>query len=178
MRENSIQNNGLVNGGLKKKITFKPVGVIRTPHNDPSQTPIQPVFAKGIRGTVEIFPDYTDGLQDLEGFSHIYLIYYFDRIKQVKLKVWPYLENRERGVFATRSPQRPNTLGLSLVHLVGINGNVLEVEDIDILNGTPLLDIKPYVYRFDSRVHTRSGWLDRIPDKLAVLLGSRRRKRR
>jgi tRNA-Thr(GGU) m(6)t(6)A37 methyltransferase TsaA len=158
---------------MKKKIVFQLIGIIRTPHTDPSQTPIQPVFAKGIRGTVEIFSDYVDGLQDLEGFSHVYLFYYFDRAEQVKMKVRPFLQDKEHGVFATRSPQRPNPLGMSLVRLIGINGNILEVEDIDILDGTPLLDIKPYISRFDSRDPARSGWQDDIPDEMAMRLGSR-----
>ena len=163
---------------MKKKYIFQPIGVIRTPHKDLSQTPIQSVFSKDIRGSVEIIPDYVDGLQDLDGFSHIYLFYYFDRSTQVKMKVKPYLDVDVRGVFATRAPHRPNKIGMSLVRLLEIRDNVLEVEDIDILDGTPLLDIKPYIKRYDSRKHVRSGWQDNVPDDIAFSLGRRDKQTR
>ena len=145
---------------------FLPIGVIHSPHKDLSQTPIQPIFSKGIQGLVKIIPDYVDGLQDLDGFSHIYLFYYFDRSTQVKMKVKPYLDSDVRGIFATRAPHRINTIGMSLVRL-------LEIEDVDILDGTPLLDIKPYIKRYDSREHVRSGWQDNVPDDIAFSLGRR-----
>ena len=152
---------------------FLPIGVIHSPHKDLSQTPIQPIFSKGIQGLVEIIPDYVDGLHDLDGFSHIYLFYYFDRSTQVKMKVKPYLDSDVRGIFATRAPHRINKIGMSLVRLLEIRGNVLEIEDIDILDGTPLLDIKPYIKRYDSREHVRSGWQDNVPDDIAFSLGRR-----
>ena len=152
---------------------FLPIGVIHSPHKDLSQTPIQPIFSKGIQGLVEIIPDYVDGLHDLDGFSHIYLFYYFDRSTQVKMKVKPYLDSDVRGIFATRAPHRPNKIGMSLVRLLEIRGNVLEIEDIDILDGTPLLDIKPYIKRYDSREHVHSGWQDNVPDDIAFSLGRR-----
>ena len=157
----------------RQEYIFQPIGIIHTPHQDLSQTPIQPVFSKGVRGTVEIFSEYVDGLKDLDGFSHIYLLYYFDRSTQVKMKVKPYLDVNVRGVFATRAPHRPNKIGMSLVQLLEIRNNILEVEDVDILDGTPLLDIKPYIKRFDSREDVRSGWQDDIPDDIAFPRGRR-----
>lgn len=159
---------------MKKSVyTFNQIGIIHTPHKKPSQTPIQPVFAKGIKGSVELFPEYIDALQDLDGFSHIHLLYYFDRSTKTKLKVKPYLEDNIHGIFATRATQRPNKIGMSLVRLLKIQKNILKVEDIDILDGTPLLDIKPYIARFDMRAEVRSGWQDDIFDDLANLRGKR-----
>ncbi len=152
---------------------FKPIGIIRTPHVETSQTPIQPVFAKGIPGTVEVFPEYVDGLMDLDKFSHLYLLYYFNRAKETKLKVKPYLEDELHGIFATRAPHRPNKIGISVVKLLKIEKNILHIEDVDILNGTPLLDIKPYIARFDTRDEVRSGWQDEIPEDAANLRGKR-----
>jgi len=152
---------------------WKPIGVIRSPHTRAEETPIQPVYANGIPGRVEVFPEYERGLQDLEGFSHIYLLYVFDRAEGSRLEVTPFLEDRPHGVFATRAPSRPNPLGLSLVRLVRREGWVLHVEDIDILDGTPLLDIKPYSARFDSREGVRSGWQDAIDEKTAQARGRR-----
>ncbi len=152
---------------------FKPIGIIRTPHVETSQTPIQPVFAKGIPGTVEVFPEYVDGLMDLDKFSHLYLLYYFNRAKETKLKVKPYLEDELHGIFATRAPHRPNKIGISVVKLLKIEKNILHIEDVDILNGTPLLDIKPYIARFDTRDEVRSGWQDEIQDDTADVRGKK-----
>ncbi len=152
---------------------IRQIGVINTPHKDPHKTPIQPVFAKGMRGTVTVDPEYADGLLDLDGFSHIYLIYYFHRCKDVKLIVKPYLDDTDRGLFATRAPCRPNPLGISIVRLLSISGNILHVEDVDILDATPLIDIKPYSRRFDLHEHARSGWQDDIEDGAAEILGRR-----
>lgn len=152
---------------------LKSIGIINSPHVESSQTPIQPVFAKGIQGTVEVFPEYEDGLMDLDEFSHIYLLYYFDRAKETKLKVKPYLEDKLHGIFATRAPNRPNKIGISVVKLLKIERNILHVEDLDILDGTPLLDIKPYIARFDSRDNVRSGWQDDITDDEASNRGKR-----
>jgi tRNA-Thr(GGU) m(6)t(6)A37 methyltransferase TsaA len=156
-----------------KKIVFHPIGVISTPFKKLSEIPIQPVFAKGIKGTVTIEPSYTDGLRDLNGFSHIYLFYCFHKWKEMKLIVKPYLENKEHGVFATRAVSRPNPLGFSLVKLVSIEKSELRIEDVDILNGTPLIDIKPYIKRFDSRKDVRSGWQNCIDDTVANARGRR-----
>jgi tRNA-Thr(GGU) m(6)t(6)A37 methyltransferase TsaA len=147
---------------------LKPIGVIRTPFKVPTGTPIQPVFADGAKGTVEVFEAYTTGLKDLDGFDRIWLIYWFDRVSQVNLTVKPFLDTVERGLFATRAPCRPNPLGMSCVRLLKIEGNVLHVADVDILDGTPLVDIKPYSPRFDNYPAERSGWLDSVtPEKPA-----------
>ena len=152
---------------------FRPIGTLSSPHKDAAKTPIQPVFARGIEGTVTLQPEYSDGLMDLEGFSYIYLLYVFHKARQTKLRVQPFLEDKERGVFATRAPCRPVKLGFSLVKLVRIEANVLHIEDVDILDGTPILDIKPYIKRFDSRENVRSGWQDEIPQETAEVRGRR-----
>jgi len=155
------------------EFVFYSIGVVRSPHADPRKTPIQPVFARGVPGTVIVDPDYADGLADLEGFSHIYLFYVFHKTRETRLTVRPFLEDATHGVFATRAPCRPNKLGLSLVKLISIEGNVINVEDIDILDGTPVIDIKPYIVRFDARDDARSGWQEKIPDDAAALRGRR-----
>jgi tRNA-Thr(GGU) m(6)t(6)A37 methyltransferase TsaA len=137
------------------------------------KTPIQPVYAKGIQGTVEIFPEYAEGLRDINGFSHIYLIYYFHRAKPSRMIAKPYLEDAFHGVFATRTPHRPNPIGFSVVHLLACKENSLHIEDVDILDGTPLLDIKPFISRFDLRENVKDGWQEHIDDDLAYLRGSR-----
>jgi tRNA-Thr(GGU) m(6)t(6)A37 methyltransferase TsaA len=154
-------------------LTYKPIGMIRSPHKRVEDTPIQPVFAQGVPGRVEVLPEFEAGLRDLEGFSHIFLIYLFDRAGPVRLEVIPYLGDQPRGLFATRAPSRPNPLGLSLVRLLKREGRVLYIEDVDILDGTPLLDIKPYIARFDSRADSRSGWQDEIDDETATRKGRR-----
>jgi tRNA-Thr(GGU) m(6)t(6)A37 methyltransferase TsaA len=154
-------------------IEYTPIGVIRSPHTRAEETPIQPVFAEGIPGRVELSPEYERGLRDIEGFSHLYLLYAFDRAEPPCLEVVPFLGTKPRGVFATRAPCRPNALGLSLVRLVRREGRVLHVEDVDILDRTPLLDIKPYVGRFDSRDGARGGWHDEIDDETAWVRGRR-----
>jgi tRNA-Thr(GGU) m(6)t(6)A37 methyltransferase TsaA len=148
---------------------YRTIGVIYSPHKDPAGTPIQPTAALGIQGKVEVLPQYRKGLQDLIGFSHIILLYHFDRVRETKLLVKPFLDNELRGVFATRAPARPNPIGFSIVHLIDIEENILHIEDVDILDGTPLLDIKPYVDKFDVRRSEKQGWLDsnlgRLPGK-------------
>lgn len=153
--------------------TYKPIGVIRSPHTRAENVPIQPVYARGIRGRVELLAEYEAGLRDLEGFSHIHLIYEFHQAAAPRLEVVPFLGKEARGIFATRAPSRPNPLGLSLVHLLGREGAVLHIEDVDILDGTPLLDIKPYVGRFDSREGARCGWQDEIDEETARQRGRR-----
>ena len=142
-----------------KDIHYSPIGVIRSPFKETTGMPIQPTGAQGIRGTVEMALDYADGLKDLEGFSHIHLIYHFHLSEGFSLEVKPYLDDAMRGVFATRAPKRPNALGLSVVRLVAVEGRILHIEDVDIVDGTPLLDIKPYVPEFDDRAAERIGWL-------------------
>ena len=155
---------------------FRPIGTIYSPHKETSTIPIQPVFCKDIEGRIVLETEYAEGLRGLEGFSHIYLFYYFHESGKVCLQLKPYLSDREQGIFATRAPHRPNKLGMSLVRLVNIQENVLHVKDIDILDGTPLFDIKPYIQRFDSRENTRSGWQDTIPDDVATSRGVREYK--
>ena len=155
------------------KIIFHPIGVIHSPHKVMSKTPIQPVFCSDIKGTVVLDAEYADGLKDLQGFSHIYLFYYFHQSQKTCLRLKPYLSDQEHGIFATRAPHRPNKLGMSLVRLMKIKDTILHVKDIDILDGTPLFDIKPYIQRFDSRENTRSGWQDTIPDDVASVRGLR-----
>lgn len=146
-------------------IRFKPIGTIHSPFKEPKGTPIQPRRGKGIKGTIEVLPEYVDGLSDLDGFSHIILIYCFHRSSGFKLKVVPFLDDTERGLFATRAPFRPNPIGLSIVRLVKIDGAELYIEDLDIIDGTPLLDIKPYIPRFDQDEDIRIGWLTGKQDK-------------
>jgi len=157
----------------RTKFIFHAIGVVQSPHTDPSKTLIQPVFAQDAKGKVILDPGYSDGLVDLEGFSNIYLFYVFHKTKETKLTVRPFLEETTHGVFATRAPCRPNKLGFSLVKLISIEGNVLNVEDLDILDATPVIDIKPYIARFDTRDEVRSGWQDGVPDDTAALRGRR-----
>ena len=140
-------------------ISYRPIGIIHSPFKTPEGTPIQPTGAKDVEGTVELFTEYTEGLDDLAGFSHIYLFYHFHLSKKFSLKVTPFLDNRKRGLFATRAPSRPNPIGLSVVRLVGITGGILKVRDIDVVDGTSLLDVKPYVPEFDIRKVERIGWI-------------------
>lgn len=148
-------------------IQLEPIGAIHSPFTEPAGTPVQAVAADGAPGRIELFPEYAEGLKDLEGFSHIILLYHFHRARPPQLVVTPFLDDERHGVFATRAPARPNGIGLSVVRLVRIEGTSLEVRDVDILDGTPLLDIKPYVPAFDVRDAERPGWLadtlDRLP---------------
>lgn len=149
-------------------ICFRPIGIIHSPFIEPAGTPIQPASGRGITGTVEIFSNFEEGLQDLSGFSHIILLYHLHRSGKAFLRVKPFLDQELRGVFATRAPSRPNAIGLSVVRLLGIEGGCLQVADLDIIDGTPLLDIKPFVPHFDEVQDIRTGWLEshsgRIPD--------------
>jgi tRNA-Thr(GGU) m(6)t(6)A37 methyltransferase TsaA len=148
------------------EVNYTPIGIIHSCHEDAVGTPIQPTAAEGLPGQVELDPQYKPGLKDLDGFSHIILLYHFDRVDKVNLEVKPFLDECTRGVFATRAPVRPNPIGLSIVRLVAIQDNWLDIEDIDVLDGTPLLDIKPYVDKFDARVSERQGWLQNKSDLL------------
>ncbi len=143
-----------------KAIHYNPIGVIHSPFKDLKGTPIQPVGAHGVSGTVDVHSKYEKGLKDLDGFSHIILIYHFHQISEgYFLEVKPFLDDTPRGVFATRAPRRPNPIGISVVRLDRIEGTILHISNIDILDGTPLLDIKPYVPDFDSVEDVRIGWL-------------------
>jgi len=146
-------------------VTFNPIGTIHTPFKQPRGTPIQPWRSSHAKGSVEVFPEYVDGLKDLEGFSHIVLLYFFHLSKGYNLSVIPYLDNQQRGLFATRAPRRPNGIGLSVVRLVKVEGGSLEIEDVDMVDGTPLLDIKPYVPLFEKVKDVRMGWLEEKADR-------------
>lgn len=154
-------------------ITFVPIGVIRSEHTVAKETPIQPAYAKGCRGRADILPQFAEGLRDLEGFSHLYLIVHLHQADPVKLLVKPFLQDVERGLFATRAPCRPNAIGLSIVELVGIEGTTLLLDGVDILDGTPILDIKPYCAKFDCIPQTRNGWQDEVDEATAQQLGRR-----
>jgi tRNA-Thr(GGU) m(6)t(6)A37 methyltransferase TsaA len=140
-------------------IEFQPIGVIHTPFTKPEGMPIQPAGAAGVSGTVEVFEEYCAGLKDLDGFSHIILLYHFHRSHGFNLRVVPFMDSEPRGLFATRAPKRPNPIGLSVVRLEKIEDGVIHVQNVDILDGTPLLDIKPYVPEFDSCADVQTGWL-------------------
>ena len=149
-----------------KKIVYEPIGIIHSPFKDIKGMPIQPTGAKGIAGTIEIHPEFAEGLKDLEGFSHIILIYHFHLSKGYSLKVKPFMDENLRGVFATRAPKRPNPIGISVVKLRKIEGNILNIEDVDIVDGTPMLDIKPYVPEFDVQEIEKIGWLSQKAEKV------------
>lgn len=153
------------------KIEYQPIGFVRSPHKTTTGTPIQPSRAQGIEGTIEIAAEYVEALSDLDGFSHIILICHLHKAAGFKLKVVPYLDTELRGLFATRSPSRPNPIGLSVVRLLGIDGCVLRIEGVDLLDGTPVLDIKPYVREFDSQSEIRCGWLDEVKGREVVADG-------
>ncbi len=150
------------------EIQYKPIGIIHSPFREPKGTPIQPAGARGINGIVEIFPEYTEGLKDIGGFSHIILIYHFHFSKGSTLIAKPYMDKETHGVFAMRGPSRPNPIGISVVRLIKVQGNELHIQDMDIVNGTPLLDIKPYVPEFDTRELARIGWLEKNVHKLSA----------
>jgi tRNA-Thr(GGU) m(6)t(6)A37 methyltransferase TsaA len=149
-------------------IEYKLIGIIHSPFKEPKGTPIQPAGSKGINGIVEIFPEYTEGLKDIEGFSHIILLYHFHLSKGATLIAKPYMDSETHGVFAMRGPSRPNPIGISVVRLVKVEGNTLQVQDVDIVDGTPLLDIKPYVPEFDVREVAKIGWLEKRVHKLSA----------
>ncbi|MDY0109843.1 MAG: tRNA (N6-threonylcarbamoyladenosine(37)-N6)-methyltransferase TrmO [Candidatus Krumholzibacteria bacterium] len=154
-------------------ITYRSIGVIRSGHTVAEKTPIQPVYAADCLGRIEVFPQFAEGLRDLDGFSHIYLIYHFHGAEPPQLLVKPFLQDEERGVFATRAPRRPNAIGLSVVELLRCEGSVLHVAGVDVLDGTPLLDVKPYVGRFDRLATTRNGWQDDVDEETARQRGRR-----
>ena len=158
------------------KIEFQPIGIIHTPFTELAGMPIQPAGAAGVEGTVEVFAEFREGLQDLDGFSHIILLYHLHRSKGFTMRVIPFLDTRLRGVFATRAPKRPNPIGLSVVRLQRVADSVLYVENVDILDGTPLIDIKPYVPEFDEQAQVRTGWLAEAQGTVARHKSDRRFK--
>ena len=145
---------------------FSPIGVIRSSHIQPKGTPIQPRYAEGCKGVVELFSGYENALADLDGFERLWLIYVFSRSEGWKPTVTPFRDTVERGLFATRAPKRPNAIGMSCVRLERIEGTKLYVSEIDILDDTPLLDIKPYIPEYDAYPDAKAGWLDNAPGPL------------
>jgi tRNA-Thr(GGU) m(6)t(6)A37 methyltransferase TsaA len=141
-------------------VEYTPIGIVHSPFLERKGTPIQPSRSEGARGSVEVFAEYAEALSDLDGFSHIILLCHLHRSTTWRPKVVPFLDTEPRGLFATRAPCRPNPIGLSVVNLLAIEGNVLTIENVDLLDGTPVLDIKPYVGEFDDRTNVRTGWLE------------------
>lgn len=161
-------------GRIMEEIVLRPVGVIRSSFTDPEGTPIQTSGGRGITGTVEIFSEFVGGLKDLKEFSHIVLIYYFHRSEGYSLELTPFLDDTPRGVFSTRAPRRPNPIGLSIVRLVGVEGSILRIEDLDVLDGTPVLDIKPYVPDLNPEGEIRIGWLQGKIDRARTVRADQR----
>jgi tRNA-Thr(GGU) m(6)t(6)A37 methyltransferase TsaA len=148
------------------KIVYRPIGVVHSPFKAPQDVPIQAAAAEGVKGYVEVAQEYMDGLRDVEGFSHLILVYHCHLAQKYSLLVKPFLDERLHGVFATRAPSRPNPVGVSIVRLTKREKNMLHIQDVDIIDGTPLLDIKPFVPVFDQREAERIGWLTGKIDKM------------
>lgn len=148
------------------EFTYKPIGVVHSPFKEPKNVPIQAAASKGTEGTIEVYPQYAQGLTDLDGFSHIILLYHLHLVLASSLMVKPFLDDKLRGVFATRAPARPNRIGFSVVKLMRIEGNILNICDFDVIEGTPVLDIKPYIPAFDCVQAERIGWFSGKIDKL------------
>ena len=141
-------------------LKYEPIGIIHTPFREKKTTPIQGVFAPDSTGKVEVFPQYVNGLKDIAGFSHLILIYHFHLAEGYSLKTRPFLDNKSRGIFSIRHFNRPNPIGISVVRLDDVKGNILTVGEVDVIDGTPLLDIKPYMPDFDARQNVRKGWYE------------------
>jgi tRNA-Thr(GGU) m(6)t(6)A37 methyltransferase TsaA len=150
------------------KIVYRPIGIVHSPFTEPEGMPIQPSRGRGLRASVEILPEFVDGLDDLGGFSHVVLLCHLHRSTGYALRVVPFLDDVPRGLFATRAPRRPNPIGLSVVRLLAVEGNRIEFEGVDLLDGTPVLDIKPYVPELDDRDEVRLGWLEKVGRRTVV----------
>ena len=148
-----------------KEITYKPIGIIHTPYTEKEGTPIQGCFAPDSKGSIELYPEYVEGLKDIEGFSHLMLIYHFHEAGDCQLIAKPFLDKEKRGIFAIRYFTRPNPIGLSIVKLYKVTGNILDIGEVDMLDGTPLLDIKPYVPQFDIKEGVKDGWYQRASER-------------
>jgi tRNA (adenine37-N6)-methyltransferase len=142
------------------EIKYEPIGFIHSPFTDLEDMPIQPAGKVSARGTIDILPEFSEGLKDVAGFSHLILIYHLHEVRRQQLTVTPFLDQQPRGIFATRAPTRPNPVGISVVRLLKVEGSRLYVDEVDILDGTPLIDLKPYVPEFDVRPDARAGWLE------------------
>lgn len=149
-------------------ITYRPIGIVHSPFIKAEGTPIQASLARDTVAIIEVFPEFCEGLVDLEHFSHIFILFHLHRVTKKDLKVIPFLDTKPHGVFATRSPGRPNSIGVSVVFLNKIEGNKLYVQNIDILDGSPVLDIKPYVPKFDVFETSKNGWFENNMQKLEV----------
>jgi tRNA-Thr(GGU) m(6)t(6)A37 methyltransferase TsaA len=149
------------------EITYRPIGIVHSPYSNPEGTPIQAKTDQDNTAAIEIYPEYVEGLKDLNGFSHVYVLFHMHLTRARPLTVIPFLDTQPHGVFATRSPARPNPIGLSVVLLESISDNMLYIKHIDILDGSPVLDIKPYIMQFDVFETSRNGWLDGNMHKLA-----------
>jgi len=143
----------------KSEIIFKPIGVIHTPFPEPAGIPIQGALRTDMEGDVEVYPEYQDGLKDIEGFSHLILIYHFHQAASFSLISKPFLDDTPRGVFSIRGPRRPNPIGMTVVRLLSIKDNKLHFAGVDMVDGTPLLDIKPYFPDIDAHETSRLGWM-------------------
>ncbi len=143
-----------------KEVTLKLIGILRTPHHAVDNIPVQPVGSQDV-GVAELFPEFSEGLKDVDGFSHVMLLFHLHEMKkEVQLIITPFMDNKEHGVFATRSPARPASIGLSTVKVKKVDGNKLYFEGADMLNGSPLIDIKPFFRNVDNRLDAVSGWLE------------------
>jgi tRNA-Thr(GGU) m(6)t(6)A37 methyltransferase TsaA len=156
------------------EVNYRPIGVIHSPFTDLEDMPIQPTGKAGAPGTAELFPEFAEGLKDLEGFTHVILLYHLHQVRRTDLTVTPFLGSEPRGVFATRAPTRPNPIGLSIVKLVRVEANRLHLGHVDILDGTPLLDIKPYVPDFDQPKGARAGWVEAERGRVRSVKSDRR----
>ncbi len=143
-----------------KSITIKPIGVIRTPFSEAAGTPIQSTYGKNIEGRILVSESFVPALRDIDGFERLWLLYWMDRASKFRMLVLPYRDSRMHGLFATRTPSRPNPIGISVVRLLGREGSTLYIADLDILDGTQLIDIKPYIPEFDAYPVSRAGWFD------------------
>jgi tRNA (adenine37-N6)-methyltransferase len=157
-----------MNSHTRPEFSYTPIGTIHSPFAEPAGMPIQPAGAEGVRGTVLIDKQFRDGLRDLSGFSRIILIYAFHRSQGYGLEVIPFLDTVPHGIFATRAPRRPNAIGLSIVQLISVNDGELVIEGVDVIDGTPLLDIKPYVPEFDCYPDEKSGWFAGCRDRVGT----------
>jgi tRNA (adenine37-N6)-methyltransferase len=155
------------NGGkMSAEITFKLIGTIHTPYSKKENTPIQGCFAPNNKGYIELNHKYTEGLQDISGFSHLILIYFFHQAKGCELLTKPFLDKDKKGIFAIRHFNRPNPIGLSVVRLYDVKDNILNIGGVDMLDGTPLLDIKPYVPQFDTKEDVKVGWYGNASERV------------
>jgi tRNA-Thr(GGU) m(6)t(6)A37 methyltransferase TsaA len=145
---------------MEQAIVYKPIGIIRTPFKDISDMPVQPCGAIGVEGVVELYPEFSAGLIDVEGFSHLILLYHFHLIKGYKLYVVPFMDDKPHGIFATRAPTRPNAIGMSTVLLKKIVNNQLFIDGVDMIDGTPLIDVKPFFPKYDNQDNVKYGWLE------------------